>query len=103
MIFKKKIILFVWCLGFIGTINAQTDTLKKSPNRLKVIGLPIVFFKIHVKLVYLTECMCKFSSYNSQKSHRQKNSLASSDTRLWRGLCKEFRKVILSSTPSVFY
>ena len=50
MIFKKNIILFVWCLGFIGTINAQTDTLKKSPNRLKVIGLPIVFYTPDTKL-----------------------------------------------------
>ena len=50
MNFKKNIISFILCLGFIGTINAQTDTLKKNPNRLKVIGLPIVFYTPDTKL-----------------------------------------------------
>ncbi len=50
MILKKNIILFVLCLCAIGTINAQTDTIKKNPNRLKIIGLPIVLYSPDTKL-----------------------------------------------------
>ncbi len=45
----KKINLILLCVCTLGTIKAQKDTIPKSPNRLKVIGLPVVFFSPDTK------------------------------------------------------
>ena len=44
---KKAAILLI-CLVFSTYLTAQSDSLK-SPNRLKIIGLPIVFYSPDTK------------------------------------------------------
>ncbi len=46
----KKISLILLYLCTIGTIRAQKDTIPKNSNRLKVIGLPVVFYSPDTKL-----------------------------------------------------
>ena len=48
MIFKKTSLVLL-CMCAITTMTAQKDTTAKNPNRLKVIGLPVVFFSPDTK------------------------------------------------------
>ena len=48
MNWKKISVVLLYIMTF-GTLNAQSDTFQKNPNRLKVIGLPIILYSPDTK------------------------------------------------------